>query len=217
MPGSSLWLIPPSDDNPFNKSLQELITDTLPSDFPDAPKHPFIPHVTISSDIEPAETYASSSPQQWLDNLSLPHTLKKEVNEVIIELETLEAGEPFFKKCTLQAGKDTNLLHLAATCRQQCIPRLSEHQAQTWAETEYLPHLSLFYGDVPVAEVRRKLPMIETQLGFEIGSLFDCCGGSLAMGARLVLVDTAKDIEEWRVMAQRECPWVVWRMAKGLV
>lgn len=215
MPGSSLWLIAPSEDHPFNKSLSELITSTLPSDFALAPKHPFIPHVTVTSDIDPAQTYGSSSPQAWLDGLSLP-AFKKEHNEAVIELEELEAGEPFFKKVTLRARKDANLLELASKCREQAVG-LSESEAKAWAERDYLPHLSLFYGDLPISDVRKRIPMIELQLGFELGSLFDCCGGTFAMGAKLVLVDTSKEIKDWTVIAQRDCPWVIWRMARGLL
>jgi 2',3'-cyclic-nucleotide 3'-phosphodiesterase len=214
MPGSSLWLIAPSDDHAFNKSLKELIGSTLPSDFPHTPKNNFIPHVTVTSDIDPTKAY-KSSPQEWLDNLSLPE-FQKEKNEVVIELEQLEAGEPFFKKATLRARKDANLLKFASKCREQGL-LLSESDAKAWAENEYLPHLSLFYGDIPRNEVQKKIPMIELQLGFEFGSLFDCCGGTLAMGAKLVLVDTSKEIKDWTVIAQRNCPWVMWTMAKGLL
>ncbi|OAP63320.1 hypothetical protein AYL99_02547 [Fonsecaea erecta] len=216
MTGSSLWLVAKRDDEPFNKSMKELIGSTLPSDFPHAPKRNFIPHVTITSDIEPSKTYgAASSPQEWLDSLTLPE-FKKEANEVNIELEELEAGDPFFKKVTLRAAKDANLLKLAAACRQQGL-QLSEAEAKSWAENEYLPHLSLFYGDIPRSDVQKKISLIELQLGFEFGSLFDCCGGTLSMGAKLVLVDTSKPLEEWSPIAERECPWVMWKMAKGLL
>ena len=217
MVGSSLWLIAPSDDHAFNKSLKELIGSTLPSDFPSAPKNNFIPHVTITSDIDPTKTYgSSSSPQEWLDSLSLPTGFQKEKNEVSIELEELEPGEPFFKKITLRAKKDENLLLLAAKCREQGV-LVSESEATAWAEKEYLPHLSLFYGDVSLGDVKKKIPLIELQLGFEFGSLFDCCGGTLAMGARLVLVDTSQEIKEWSVIAERWLPWAMWKMGRGLL
>jgi len=216
MPGSSLWLIAPKDDHPFNTSLKELIGSTLPSSFPRVPKNNFIPHVTITSDIDPAKTYGtSSSPQDWLDNLNLPE-FKKEKNEVVIELEELEAGELFFKKVILRARKDANLLKLASKCREQGLS-IPEDDAQSWAEKDYSPHLSLFYGDVSKSDVQKKIPMIELQLGFEFGSLFDCCGGTLAMGAKLVLVDTSKEIKDWNVIAQRDCPWAIWTMARGLL
>ncbi|KIW63161.1 hypothetical protein PV04_10029 [Phialophora macrospora] len=213
---SSLWLIAPNDDHPFNKSLKDLIGGTLPSDFPHTPKNNFIPHVTVTSEIDPAKTYErSSSPQEWLDSLVLPE-FQREKNEVVLELEQLEAGEPFFKKVTLRAKKDANLVKFASKCREQGL-LLSESEAQKWAENDYLPHLSLFYGDIPTSEVQKKIGLIELQLGFEFGSLFDCCGGTLAMGAKLVLVDTSKEIKDWVPIAQRDCPWVIWTMSRGLL
>jgi 2'-5' RNA ligase len=213
MPDSvSIWLIPPSSDHAFNKSLQELISVTLPRDFPHAPKNEFIPHVTVVSDFN-----LEKSPQEWLDSLSFPD-FKKEKNEVVIELEQLEAGETFFKKVTLRAKKDANLLKLAANVREQA-KSVSLTDAQSWAEKEYMPHLSLFYGDISIKDVKNKIPMIETQMGFELGSLFDCCGGTFAMGAKLVVVDTSdtKDLSAWKVLAERHCPWVIWTMARGLL
>ncbi|KAJ9663167.1 hypothetical protein H2198_000928 [Neophaeococcomyces mojaviensis] len=214
---SSLWLITPKDDHEFNKSLKELINSTLPSDFARFKCPSFIPHVTITSDIEPSKTYGqASSPQQWLDNLALPADFKKEFKEATVELEAVEAGEPFFKKVTLRAKKDENLVRLAAKCREAGV-LVSEQEAQKWAETEYAPHLSLVYADVPKDEAQKKVPLIELQLGWEFGSLFDCCGGTLCMGAKLVLVDTSKPIEEWVPIAERELPWVKWTMARSLI
>jgi 2',3'-cyclic-nucleotide 3'-phosphodiesterase len=212
---SSLWLILPKEDHPFNKVLTELIVETLPSDFPRVPKNTFIPHVTITSDIDPEKTYASTSAQQWLDNLRLPD-LKKEIDEATIELEAVEAGDPFFKKLTLRAKKDGNLVKLAAKCREQGV-LISEAEAQKWAGDEYLPHLSLMYADMPKDEVQKKVGLIEMQLGWSFGSLFDCCGGTLCMGAKLVLVDTSKAIDQWRPIAEREVSWVRWTMARGLI
>lgn len=215
MGSSCLWLIAPSDDHAFNKSLKELIGTTLPSNFPNAPKINFIPHVTVTAGIDPSKTY-ESSPQEWLDNLSLPTEFQKEKNEVVIMLEELEPGEPFFKKVTLRAKKDANLLKLASKCREQGV-LVSESDAKAWAENEYLPHLSLLYGDIPLSDVEKKISSIELQLGFEFGSLFDCCGGTLAMGAKLVLVDISKEIKDWTVIAERHLPWAIWTMAKGLL
>lgn len=212
---SSLWLITPKEDHAFNKSLIELISSTVPANFPRAPKYNFIPHVTITSDIDPAKTYGkSSSPQEWLDSLNIPD-FKAEHNEVPIELQKIEIGEPFFQKVTLRAKKDANLLKFAGKLREQAVPTTSD--AATWAEKEYLPHLSLFYGDVPKDEADEKYDDIETQLGWEFGSLFDCCGGMLCMGAKLVLVDTSKPINEWKPIAEKHMPFVVWKMARGLI
>lgn len=215
MPQSSLWLIPPKDDHPFNKSLKSLISETIASDFPRVPKDQlnFPPHVTLTSDI-PASTY-SSDPQAWLDNLSLPQEFKKEHVEPDLNFEVLETGNQFFKKLYLRARSDENLLKLAAATRQ--ATGADEGEAKKWAESEFKPHLSLLYADVDESDVKKKLGLVELQLGWEFGSLFDCCGGTLAMGARLVLVDTSGEVKEWKVLASRDVPWVKWTMARGLI
>ena len=195
--------------------MKELILDTIPTNFPKAPKHKFIPHITVTSDIDPAKTY-ESSPQEWLDKLELPEDMKKEFKEATIELEAVEAGEPFFKKVTIRAKKDANLVKLAAKCRRQGL-QIPESEAQQWAEKEYLPHLSLLYADLPKDDVQKKVPMIELQIGWEFGGLFDCCGGTLCMGAKLVLVDTGKEVNDWNVIAERDVPWVRWTMARSLI
>lgn len=215
MPGSSLWLIVPQPDHPFNKSMLDLTQDTIKSDFSQFKLPKFDPHVTLTSDIEPS-TY-SSGPQEWLDSLDLNLDFKKELNEVNIELEMLECSDQYFKKLYLRAGKDANLLKLVAKCREQTGKGVSEADAKKWAENEYLPHMSLMYGDMGQDVVQKKLGLVELQLGWEFGSLFACCGGQLAGGAKIVLVDTSGDVEEWKVIAERQAPWVAWKIARGLI
>lgn len=217
MPGSSLWLIAPKPDHPFNKSLTELIDSTIPSNFTRVKLPHFIPHVTLTSDIDPSKTYSSSSPQDWLNSISIDDLgFKNQHKEVIVELEELEIGDPYFKKLTLRAKKEGNLLKLAAKCREIGLG-VSEDEATKWAESEFLPHLSLMYSDLSRADVQKRMGLMELQLGFEFGSLFDCCGGQLAQGAKIVLVDTSKEVGEWEVIAEREATWVAWRMARGLI
>ena len=188
--------------------------DTLYSVFPGEPKHKFIPHVTITSDIDASKTYGSS-PQEWLDGLQLPD-FQPGKNEASVELEELESGDQFYKKIYIRAGKDANLLKLAAKCREQGL-QISEEDAQKWAENDYLPHLSLWYGDISQADVKKRMGTIELQLGFEFGSLFACCGGTLALGARIALVDTSGEIADWKVLAERDAPWLMFKMARGLI
>lgn len=216
MPGSSLWLIVPQPEHPFNKSLNDLMHDTIKSDFSTYKLEKFTPHVTLTSDIEPS-TYSSGSAQEWLDGLDLDLDFKKELNEVHIELELLEAGNSYFKKLYLRAGKDENLVKLAAKAREQTGKGISEDEARKWAENEYLPHLSLMYSDVGEDVVQKKLGLVELQLGWEFGSLFACCGGQLAGGAKIVLVDTSGEVAGWKVLAERQAPWVAWKIARGLI
>ena len=96
MPGLSLWLVP-HDDKPFTKTVQELISESIPRQF-DAKTHNFAPHVTVTSDIS-EEALEGKSPQEWLDSLAIDELkLKNEHNEVLLELNTIEAEDPFFRE-----------------------------------------------------------------------------------------------------------------------
>lgn len=209
MGGISLWLIP-HDDKPFVKTVQELISETIPRQF-DAKTHSFAPHVTVTSDIS-EEALEGKFPQEWLDSLPFDELkLKNEHNEVLIELDTVEAEDPFFRKMNIACKENENLRKLCALCRRES--GLSED----FAAKEYRPHLSLLYADIPTKDVKAKIPLIEMKIGFAFGDLFACCGGALCLGGSMVLVDTRKDIEEWSVIARRETPWAMWRATRGLL
>lgn len=217
MGGTSLWLIP-RENNPFTNAVQELITDTVPSNFAKTVKtHNFIPHVTLTSDIDPGKTYEKSgeSPQAWLDGLELPN-FRKEFDEVIVELDHVEAGEKFFRKLAIEVNENDNLKKLATLIRKETVLGGDGNAAQKWVESEYKPHMSLLYTDLETKEVKNKVTLVELQIGFGLGSLFDCCGGTLTMGGSMVLVDTSKPVDEWEIVARRETPWVMWRMSRNL-
>lgn len=218
----SLWLVP-CEDHPFTKALQELVSDTVPSKVESTSKIPhFVPHVTLVSDIDPKKTYEcqGKSAQEWLDSLQLPEP-KNENEEVHLELYGLEAGDDYFRKLYVTISKQDNLKELAALCRQQGIlreteDRVSESTARFWAENEYAPHMSLMYGEVPYEVVKKKTALIEMHIGFTFGDLFACCGGALCLGGSIVLMDTSKPVEEWIPVAQRETPWIMWKMNRDL-
>ncbi|KPI41869.1 2',3'-cyclic-nucleotide 3'-phosphodiesterase [Cyphellophora attinorum] len=210
---ASLWLVP-RENNPFTKTTIELITETVPSNFVsllEGKKVNFEPHVTVTSDID-ASKYGDK-PQEWLDSLSLPE-FKKEVNDLVLEMDEVEADDPYFRKLTIKLLKNDNLIKLAAQCRADAV---DSESAQKWAETEYSPHLSLMYADIPRAEVKKKVPLIEMQIAYAIGDLFACCGGTLCMGGYLVLVDTSKPVDEWKTIAKRETPWAMWKMTRNMI
>jgi 2',3'-cyclic-nucleotide 3'-phosphodiesterase len=139
MPGASLWLIPPQSST-FYKTLQTLIDKTIPTHFPNTKTHHFIPHVTITSNID--QSLYSQDPQAWLGSLSL-HPQSQVVEPISIGLEALEAGQPFVKKLTLKAERSSQLLALAASCRAEAVLGRDSVKAAEWAHSEYLPHLSL--------------------------------------------------------------------------
>jgi 2'-5' RNA ligase len=210
MPGLSLWLVP-REGNPFTKTVQELINDEVPRQFylPDGKVHSFIPHVTVTSEID---VKIADAPQEWLDKLEFPN-FKKEHNEVLIELDHIQAEDPFFRKCNIAVSEDANLRTTCAIARKAA--GLSEEFARD--PKQYRPHMSLLYADIPTEDVKKKVPLIETKFGFAVGDIFACCGGSLSLGGELVLVDTTKPIEEWNIIAKRDTPWAVWKASRTLL
>ena len=209
----SLWLVPHAD-GPFNKTVQELISDTVPRNFvPEKDIQSFTPHVTVTSGVDVGD----KEPQQWLDQIQLPDDFKPEINEVLLELDSVEVEDAFFRKMTIAVKPNANLSKLAVSCRSQSSSSEKEDSAQIWAKNEYHPHLSLLYADVPAADVKKKVPLIEMKLGFAFGDLFACCGGTLCFGGLLVLVDTSKSLSEWEIVAKRETPWAIWRATKNLI
>lgn len=128
MPGSSLWLLPPATST-LTKTLQTLISSSIPSLFPTTSPPPpdFIPHITLTSHITPTP----SDPQAWLDKLSLPDL------EAVVILHPV-VGEIYFQKLTLACAKSKGLTALAKACREQAVG----DDADAFAEG-YYPHLSL--------------------------------------------------------------------------
>lgn len=207
----SLWLIPHAD-NPFTKTVQELIAEEVPKQFlPKEKIQSFTPHVTVTPDVDTG----GKSPQEWLDNLQLPE-FKAEHNEVILLLDQIQAEDPFYRKMNIALEEDANLRKLVAFCRQQAVGE-NEETAQAWAEKEYRPHLSLLYADLPTKDVANKIALIEMKTQFALGDIFACCGGSLCMGGHLALVDTSKPIDQWQPIAKRETPWAIWRATRNLI
>ena len=215
--GLSLWIIP-REKNPFTTTIEEMISDTVPRQFLDVKeteKHKFFPHVNLFSDIDPENGLGGKSPQEWLDGLRLPD-FKAEVSEVVLTLDMVEADDAFAKKMSISILDDDNLKKLAAACKQQSSLD-SEDKAQAWARSEFKPYFALLCADVPTRDVKPKIPLIEMKLGFAIGDIFACCGGTLCMGGHLALVDTSKPTDEWTPIAKRETKWVMWRATHNLI
>ncbi|GAB7350839.1 hypothetical protein MBLNU459_g1371t1 [Dothideomycetes sp. NU459] len=216
MPGASLWLVPPRS-SPFCQLLQTLISTAVPPHFAGAATHDFVPHVTLTSGIERA-AYGSDA-QAWLAGLGLP-----DKDEPTVALESLEAGAQFVKKLTLGAAKTASLVRLAAACRGGAVLRgggddddddgaaaaAAAAAARSWAEEDYLPHLSLMYADLPVSDVQERLSLLEDQIRKAARSLEAGDGGEVCQGGSIVLVDTSKPIAEWVPIAERHLPHLSW-------
>ena len=132
MPGSSLWLLPPTS-HPLNSLLSTLI-DKTSSHFQSP--HRFLPHVTLTSEIN-ASAY-ESDPQAWLDslNIQLGH-------EIPVKFEKLNSEDVFVRKLYIKCEKTEALVLLAQRCRQQVKGFEEVGKAQEWAKESYTPHLSL--------------------------------------------------------------------------
>lgn len=219
----TLCFLPPTPTHPFAKSLSKLITDTVPSNFTPSTTSPFLGHVALLPALDPAATYKSDA-QTWLDSLRLPEEPKAEKDETVIEFMELETGDGYEDKLRLRAKKDGKLLEFAALLHQQ-VHGSTEAEATEWAQDTYDPHLSLLHSDVSASDASRKMGKVEIQLGFEIGDLFACCGGQLAQGGRLAVVDFEGDADvggeggmgKGRVVAERKVGFVVWKAARALV
>ncbi|KAF1356744.1 2',3'-cyclic-nucleotide 3'-phosphodiesterase [Delphinella strobiligena] len=202
MPGSSLWLIPPRSSS-FNQVLQNLITNTIPVHFPNTKTYDFIPHVTVTSNID--KSLYGQDPQAWLGSLKLPSS-----QAIPVSLEILEPGEPFFKKLTVRTGKSLQLLQLAVFCRAEAVYGSDSEKALEWAHDEYLPHLSLMYADLPVCEVQSGIAAVKHDFQKAMRALQADDRGLVAKGGSLVLVDTSKPINEWVIIAERDIPEAMW-------
>jgi 2',3'-cyclic-nucleotide 3'-phosphodiesterase len=128
MPGSSLWLLPPSD-HPLNKLLTTLIHQTS-QHFNST--HLFLPHITLTSEISPSKY--GIEPQAWLNSLSLPAA-----KDVRVDFEKLASEDVFFRKLYIKCEK-SGLVDLGMVCRREVN---DDAEARKWAEESYTPHCSL--------------------------------------------------------------------------
>jgi 2',3'-cyclic-nucleotide 3'-phosphodiesterase len=110
MPGSSLWLLPPTS-HPLTSRLTTLITTTLPTTFPQhaasSPRvtpHYFPPHVTLTSEIPPGR-YGEDA-QGWLEGVV--KVWEEGGSKVGVRFEGGNDGvrsqEVFYRRCFLGVG-----------------------------------------------------------------------------------------------------------------
>jgi 2',3'-cyclic-nucleotide 3'-phosphodiesterase len=192
MPGSSVWLLPPSS-HPLNSILSSLIQQTS-SRFHST--HHFIPHITLTSEISPS-TY-SHNPQAWLDELHLPPG-----SDVEVKFENLASEDVFVRKLYIKCQKLDGLKKLAVACRRQVEGFGDEEQAVGWVEEKYAPHLSLLYHDCPPIDAKRFSDMVRLAQKHDV----DLAGrGELGgwSGGRLVIVPTQEPIDQWGPLAERQ-------------
>ncbi|KAI5374737.1 2',3'-cyclic nucleotide 3'-phosphodiesterase [Alternaria postmessia] len=187
MPGSSLWLLPPAD-HPLNEVLPRLI-DKTSKQF-NSP-HRFLPHVTLTSEISPSKY--GSDPQAWLESLDLPSG-----QSIQIKFERLGSEDVFFRKLYIKCAKAAGIKQLAQQCRSHVNGFEDETNSKTWAEEQYMPHLSLMYHDCNQVDETGLASVDTLEVNFEErGELGGWSGG------RVVLVPTDKPILQWQPIGER--------------
>jgi 2',3'-cyclic-nucleotide 3'-phosphodiesterase len=224
--GASLWLIPPK--GLVYDTIETLISTTFPKHFetkfptaqassgthdPDghlktATPPMFYPHLTLTSFIDLSKL--DSDPQAWLNSLQLP-----DGNNVNVQFEEVVAGKKFFQKLYVLVEKQP-LLELGSFSRWQAVeaPKMAtdsssaRSEAERWAKEEWMPHVSLLYGDVDITEAER----LEAE-GM-VGDAGIWCtratqkDGKTGLagwtGGRIWLVPTEKPIHEWKPIAEKQ-------------
>ncbi len=134
----SLWLVPPPSSDQATK-LSDLLSNTIPSLFPNIKLPRFAPHVTLVTGID-ASTFAGESTQSWLDARDL-----NEINaeDVKIDFGCVKVGEMFTKRCYLQVSKSEDLVNFAAQLLSQIYGARKEDEVYKIVMKEWDPHLSL--------------------------------------------------------------------------
>jgi 2',3'-cyclic-nucleotide 3'-phosphodiesterase len=140
MPGASLWLLPP-ENSAVRETLQSLITTEIPGllNNPSAPT--FVPHVTLTSDIDILLlTKEFVDPEKWLSTLSW------EFDGVChVQFKELAVGDKFTKKLFVRCIKEEkgdDLASFAGYCREKALIQEKAGAAEG-AKEAYDPHVSL--------------------------------------------------------------------------
>ncbi|KAI5805929.1 2',3'-cyclic-nucleotide 3'-phosphodiesterase [Geopyxis carbonaria] len=200
--GHSLWLIP-HPTSPLHAALSTLISRTLPAHFTPSPiaHTSFTPHLTLTSLVPTTPATAHQI-----------HSIKLPEAAPVVRFSSLEAGEKFFTKLTLQVQKDPALVALAVACRAEFVTGGNRKEAERWGREAYVPHVSLVYHEEEREAVAARIEGLSEAVR-EAGILTgaeaegemkgeEWMGGW--KGGRLVLVNTSAPLEEWRILAERQ-------------
>lgn len=133
-------------------------------------------------------------------------------DRIVVDLTTLEAGEAFFKKLTLRVAKpNAPLEKLAIACRAQGVCSGDFERAREWERMEYEPHLSVMYADMPLKEADKKIPALLQDFDRAKAIFKPARDGTVAVSGSVVLVPTDREIDQWKPIARREVPGLVWK------
>ncbi|CAO2650702.1 Nn.00g019940.m01.CDS01 [Neocucurbitaria sp. VM-36] len=191
MPGSSLWLLPPAS-HPLNSLLPTLIDQT--SAHFNSPHH-FLPHVTLTSEVNPSAYDAD--PQAWLDSMNI-----QTGGELPVRFEKLASEDVFFRKLYIKCEKNDALCTLALRCRQHVKGFEKAAKAEEWAKESYTPHVSLLYHGCPQIKTENltQVEKLAQGIGISVEGQGKIGGWE---GGRVVLVPTDRPIDQWIPIAER--------------
>ena len=159
--------------------------------------------MTLTSDVMlPPNVPGKNQAQRWLDDLPLSKAV-----DLDICLESLVVGSQYFKKLTLSVNKGP-LETFGAHVRSIAVENGDIAAAASWAKV-WEPHVSLMYADIEITvEKRREILQVVIEAGISIEKEHvsikngeDNYNGW--KGARIALVDTWKELENWNVIASR--------------
>ena len=139
MPGSSLWLVPPPS-HPLHKIVSELIAEDLPFRFPDVTGPSFAPHMTLTSEIDPA--IYGNKPQEWLDSIAWPAA-----GDVQVRFEAIRTEDVFFRRCYIKIAfegvKDVaGIARARGVIGEETVGSKTEQWLDEW-RSAFGPHVSL--------------------------------------------------------------------------
>ncbi|KAF3763447.1 2, 3 cyclic phosphodiesterase [Cryphonectria parasitica EP155] len=203
MPGSSLWLVPPSS-HPIHAILAKLISSELPLHLPSASPPPplFSPHLTLTSNIDPAKY--GDDPQGWLNSIPFPSSA-----DVQVIFERVKTEDVFFRRCYISCGWDgvrdtAGIARARGVIGEETVQQETTKWLAEWREA-FGPHVSLLYGDMPIDEAKLKeIEQAVQEAGITLSQdkgkseRFDGWDGGIVW-----LVPTDKDIAEWKPIATR--------------
>ncbi|RYP22121.1 hypothetical protein DL765_001880 [Monosporascus sp. GIB2] len=202
MPGSSLWLIPPAS-HPLHGIISDLVSEQLPSSFPDLTGPTFAPHMTLTSNIPPA--LYGDAPQEWLDSIPWPAA-----RDVQVRFEDVRTEDTFFRRCYIRVVFEgvrsiAGLARARGVNGEETIGSKTEQWLEEW-RSAFGPHVSLIYGENPIDEAKlQEIVKLVKSKGVTLAESDSGAQGGLNgwEGGVVWLVPTDKPVGDWKPIATK--------------
>lgn len=160
--------------------------------------------MTLTSEITlPPNVAGDEQAQRWLDDLPLPKKV-----DLDVRLESLAVGAQYFKKLTLDVNKGP-LETFGAHVRSVTVENGDMAAATSWAKEIWAPHVSLMYADIEVsARKRQEILQVVIEAGIALEEKHELLEDGTRNysgwnGGRIALVETWKELRDWKVVASR--------------